>query len=166
VSKQVDRAAVKRAYLDSTDSMAQVAQRFGLTSRTVERWASEEGWAAERKGRSLSNEPAKAVVTEVLPTEPMPKPQPIARRRATEQIDELEIIDTAILDIRAAMGGGSDSVDLRSLGSAASGLCRLVELRLKLQPKTAADLAKQAMQLGIKPETFLQALAEQWQQQA
>lgn len=141
--------------------MAQIAKRFGITDRTVERWASEEGWAAERKGRSLPNEPV-AVAAEVLP--PEPKPKPIARRR-TGEIDELTIIDTAITDISAAMGGGGgdeDGVDLRSLSSGASGLCRLIELRRKLQPKTAADFAEQLLALGISPSEFVAELKARW----
>jgi hypothetical protein len=41
-------------------------------------------------------------------------------------------------------------------------LVKLIELEGKLSPATAAELAARAVELGMDPEQFVAALAEQW----
>lgn len=49
------------------------------------------------------------------------------------------------------------------LGSALNGLATLIKLEKELKPATAAELAQQAMALGIKPGEFMQQLREAWE---
>jgi hypothetical protein len=45
--------------------------------------------------------------------------------------------------------------DTRGIGGIATGLCRLIELRNKLVPKSAAELADMAIALDISPQEFI-----------
>lgn len=49
---KADWTAVRLAYVNSSDSYAQLAARFGLTDSAVEKRGEREGWARERRSRS------------------------------------------------------------------------------------------------------------------
>jgi hypothetical protein len=143
----------KEAYLSSSDSLAAIAMRFGISKRAVEKKASEEGWTDKRNGGSK-----KQVIEISLPT-----PKRNFRHRHQPEMDEIEIIDSAIASLSAVISSGEDT---RSVGSCATSLCRLIELRNKLVPKTVFDLADMAVALDISPQEFVRALSDKWQQRA
>ncbi|MCC5636297.1 hypothetical protein LC593_10595 [Nostoc sp. CHAB 5844] len=143
----------KDAYVTGTESLAAIALKFGISKRAVEKRASDEGWAALRQAGS--GQPPKTIRT---PTPSLPRP------RQQAQTDEVEIIDTAIASLSGILAGGME--DTRGIGGIATGLCRLIELRNKLVPKTAADLADMAISLDISPTDFINALRDKWQKKA
>ncbi|PHJ65149.1 hypothetical protein VF05_21670 [Nostoc linckia z3] len=132
--------------------------RFGISKRAVEKRASDEGWAALRQAQN-GQQPKNAVRAST----PIPYSPP-SNRRDLREIDEVEIIDCAIASLSCILAGGGE--DTRGIGGIATGLCRLIELRNKLVPKTAADLADMAMALGISPQDFIRALNDQCQKKA
>jgi hypothetical protein len=142
----------KEAYVTSTESLAAIAMRFGISKRAVEQRASDEGWAALRKGQSQPK------------TTRTPAPTPPTSRRHPQELDEVEIINDAIASLSGILSGSME--DTRGIGGIATGLCRLIELRNKLVPKTAADLADIAIALDISPAEFISALNNQWQKKA
>ncbi len=152
-SKTWDKA--KKDYTTGTESLAAIAMRFGISKRAVEKRASDEGWAALRQAQQ--GEQPKTVRTSA------PTPPPPSRHRQ-QGLDEVEVIEEAIASLSAILSGGME--DTRGIGGIATGLCRLIELRNKLVPKTAADLADMAMALGISPTEFIRALNDQCQKKA
>jgi transposase-like protein len=157
------RKEIAKQALLAGETIASIASRLGVSRRTIERWADDGAWREQRASNVVSlpaPKPAKAQKATPCSPEPVPR---IRRQRG--QIDEIEIVEIAITDLAAAMGAAS-SEDLRSLGSLAGGLCRLIELRLKLQPRTAAELAEQVLALGVSPAEFINELKQRWAQSA
>ncbi len=140
--KKIDWETIKRAYLASGESYAAIADRFGVSLRSVEQHAADDGWHTSRTG--LGEKP------KVNKTRPTP--------RDRGPIDQIEVIESAIADLSA------DLVDspIRSKESAATALVRLLEYREKLLPTTPAELAERAIALGISPDAFLEELRKAW----
>jgi CRP-like cAMP-binding protein len=158
-SKTWDEA--KNDYVNGTESLAAIAMRFGISKRAVEKRASDEGWAALRQAQS--GQPSKTIRTHT----PAPLPPLLSetlrerQSRQPQEKDEVEIINDAIASLSGILSGKVE--DTRGIGGIATGLCRLIELRNKLVPKTAADLADMAIALGISPAEFIRALNDQAQ---
>lgn len=150
--------------------MATIAAQFGLASRTVERWAKndpEGEWFTLRQAKKVVsiNQPAKPKPHPVNNPNPTPAREPVrVRRRDRGEIDELELVDIALCDVSAVMGGGE--IDAKGIGSCATALCRLVELRLKLKPRSVAELAELAIGLGVSPAEFARELRQAWEKRA
>jgi hypothetical protein len=145
VANRIDWKEVKEAYIKGSESLAAIALRFGISKRAVEKRAADEGWKALRESVG----------------------KPLRRHKASPHstaVDEIEIIDSAIASLSAILSSGIE--DTRGIGGIATGLCRLIELRNKLVPKTAADLADMAIALGLSPAEFIRALNDQWQKKA
>ncbi len=162
MSGRVDPQIVKQAYLESGESIAAIAAQFGISERTIYRWmeADPEGdWVALRKARGIVK-PKLQVISNATPHTLLPPP---ARPRRSGDINELEIVDLAISDLSTKIAG---DIDARSLGGCAGALCRLIELRRKLVPPTAAALAEQVIALGISPSEFVAELKKRWAQGA
>jgi transposase-like protein len=170
---------VEQAYLNSNDSLAAIAAHFSIGQRTVEGWASDGGWDALRKTQKVVPiGEARAKTQNAKPqsvNRPSPTPEdypPIRSRRRAGQIDELEVVESAIVNLDLLLGGmcgmSSDDrvIDTRGIGGVAGALCKLIELRLKLKPRTAAEVAEMAIALGVRPNEFMQALAEAWKLRA
>ncbi len=150
----------KDAYVNGTESLAAIAMRFGISKRAVEKRASDEGWAALRQ--SQNGVQPKTTVRSSTPTPYSPFSN--RHRDELQELNEVEIIDSAITSLSKILAGGGE--DTRGIGGIATGLCRLIELRNKLVPKTAADLADMAIALGISPAEFIRALNDQCQKKA
>jgi hypothetical protein len=150
VPKKIDWDEIKKAYLEGAESYASLAMRFGVGKSTIEARASAEGWAALKKQGKA----------------PVPPQKPQIRPRVTQgnTLDEVEIIEGAIISLSGYLLGGAE--DTRGIGSIAGGLCKLIELRNKLVPKNATDLADMAIELGITPKDFIRALSDKWQERA
>ncbi|NDJ20985.1 hypothetical protein GS682_04860 [Nostoc sp. B(2019)] len=158
----------KDDYVSGTESLAAIALKFGISKRAVEKRASDEGWAALRQG--AEPKPVRASLPPLPTSGKSDRRTPAIgtfqenRSRPQLQTDEVEIIDVAIASLSAILSGGME--DTRGIGGIATGLCRLIELRNKLVPKTAADLADMAIALGISPTEFIRALNDQCQKKA
>lgn len=149
--KKIDWAEIKKAYLEDGESYASLALRFNVGKSTIEARASSEGWAALKKGG----------VSRVNQGD-TPKPQIRTRMPSTQGIDEIEIIEDAI----AKMSADLHVAEPKSAEGAANAIAKLIELHNRLTPKTAADLADMAIELGISPKDFVRALSDKWQERA
>lgn len=175
------RIEAKKLSLEQGLTQAAIAQQLSVSTRTIERWASEDGWGARKKAQSKV----------VLISEAKPKPQPSLQaapasthsnppstrpRRQRGEIDELEIVEGAIANLSLLLGdtdrdcmeneyGRVKPIDTRGIGGIAGALVRLLEYRRKIQPPTAADLAEQVIALGISPSEFVAELKQRWQLQ-
>lgn len=145
----------KQAYVCGGESLEAIATQFGISKRAIEKKASEEGWAALRKAKAIPKPPTHSPTPSTKSFNPKPT------RRAAD-IDELEIIELAINDVSTGLALAATE-DLRSLGGCATGLCKLIELRRKLSPPTAAELADQVLALGIDPKEFALELKRLWE---
>lgn len=142
------QAAAKRDFQNG-DTFIKIAERYKVSTKTVQRWAKAGHWRAEAVADNIV--PLKAEFRE-------------RRERQPANINELEIVDFALEDLSAIMA--AETVDVKAVGSIASALCRLIELRLKLKPRTASELADMAVALGLKPSDFAQELKERWSRTA
>jgi hypothetical protein len=166
--KKIDWKAIEKAYRSSDDSPAALALRFGVSKRSIEIKAEQEGWKASRE--------AKTIVTasrSVNDSDPTPHRNPPARRsRGSGDIDELEIVEEAIVYLSMLLGGmsgGSEDrpIDTRGIGGVAGAMVKLLEYRRKnLKPATAADVANLAIALNIPPHEFVAELKRAWQLRA
>lgn len=152
----------KDAYLGSSDSLAAIAMRYGISKRAVEQRASEEGWAALRQPKKVAAKPAAAAA----PSDDAP-PVRVTYPRQRGELDEIEIVESAISSLSVMLMGVNDRgedvpVDTRGIGGIAGALVRLLEYRRKIKPPTAADLAEQAIALGLSPQEFTRELRERW----
>lgn len=156
------RAEAKRLHATEGLTQGEIADRLGVCRRTVERWAVADDWATRRPGGKSAKE-----VVETSATAPG-KPAPIDIRARVakmkseytpEDIDELFLLDRALVTVAEVMGG---DVAIRDIGTCASALCKLIELRLKLKPRSASQLAEMAIELGVTPAEFVAELKRHW----
>ena len=149
-----DQSEAERLYLTQGWTMAAIAQKLNVTSRTIERWAKAGEWAAKKKA------------SKVVSINQSAREEPTARvQRSRGALDDIEIVETAISDISSAMTGAG-SEDVRSLGGLATALVKLLEYRRKIQPPTAAELAEQVLAMEISPSEFVAELKQKWLQRA
>ena len=132
----------------------QIAAELGVSERTVKRWAKAGGWG----GDTVTKETAKVVSLADRSAPP--------RSRQRGQIDRIEIVEMAIANLSELLRSDHISVNSPGVGSTASALVRLLEYHHKICPPTVSDLARQAMEMGIRPNEFLDALRNEWQQRA
>lgn len=150
---------VRQSYVGSNKSLAAVAAEFGVSTRTVELWAAAGKWDAIRRGQNI---------VQFSPSERKPR----AISRSSYDINEPEIIDGLICGLNglllAMMGKPEDNriIDIRTIGTTATAMVKLLEHRRKIHPPSILDLAGMAIDLGYTPQSFMQALNELWQQQA
>lgn len=154
--KIIDWEAIYRHWKKTGANSSAIARKFGISKRAVDERIPQ--W------RASSDAPANKIVQ--LQAQQRPPVTPAVAVRRAEQSDDLTIVGNAIQDVAAALGKAANGEDLRSLGGIATGLVRLIELKLKLQPRTAAELAEVAISQGVRPEDFLKALKDQWQLRA
>jgi len=154
------QAEAKRLYLEEKWTMEAIAAHFGVSLRTIERWASDGAWTAQKKG-------GKVVSIESKPKPRRDEPGVVRSRRSPGELDELEIVEGAIASLAAALeGDGEGKIDARSMGGIAGGLVKLLEYRRKVQPQTAAEVVELAIGLGISPNEFIDQLEVAWQRRA
>lgn len=145
---RIDWSRIEQAYLDGSETLEQVARRFGVSERAVKGKASQEGWVARRKALRRESRAERIIY---FPATPGP---------TSRDPDELAILDRAICNLDALLS--KPSVDGRTVGPIASALVKLLEYRRKLQPPTAADLAEQLLALQISPAELVSELKKRW----
>jgi transposase-like protein len=170
-----DQQQAKKLYLDDGLTMDAIAQKLGVSRRTVERWS-----ASDPEGKWTDLKLAQKVVSFVRPdsaehsrpVERRDEPVKVRPRRQRGQVDELEIVESAIVNLDLLLGcmcgasGDDRPVDTRGVGTTAGALVKLLEYRRKVQPPTAAELAEQVLALNINPAEFAQELKRAWQLRA
>ena len=152
----MDRKDQSKALFLNGETIQAIADRFNISRRTVERWADAGNWREEKEQQSNVVPLAKPKQPKLVTHPPIRAPL----RRSDSGIDDLEVIEGAIAELSASLPVAED----KSKGGIATALGRLVELRQKMQPKTAAELAQQVIDLGISPAEFVAELKEKWQQ--
>lgn len=139
------------------EKIATIAARLGVSRRTIERWAGEGAWREKRSSNVVTIKPKD------FTADSNESPPPTRRRSRGGEIDELQIVNDAIGDVAYVLSG---DIPHGAIGSCATALCRLIELRLKLKPRTAADLAELAIGLGMSPGDFARELRIAWEKRA
>lgn len=149
----------KRLYLEG-DTLASVALKIGRSKRTVERWSSEGGWEALKNGMPGNSKFEKKAIALIESSEKKLNEVKTRVEVRSAVRETIEGVNTAINYLMDAIE--TQEAKAKSLEGCVSALAKLFELREKLQPKTAADLAKMAIELGLKPEDFATELRDQW----
>lgn len=157
-------------------TIAAIAAQLSVSRRTIERWADDGVWR-EKRGNVVSiNQPSKP--QPVNNPNPTPTREPArVRRRDRGEIQELEIVESAISSLHLLftdMAAGPDEdengrikpIDTRGIGTIGGALVKLLEYRRKIQPPTAAELAEQAIALGMSPAEFARELRQAWEKRA
>lgn len=147
------KAQVKRAYVNSKMTPADLAKQFGVSDRSIQNWAKNEHWDAERTAQNVID----------LETARVPRERPPSRVRAGAD-DALSIADTVISDLQGELVRGD--VTAKDKAAVANSLKAWVEFRRKLKPPTVADLVELAIELGITPDEFLTSLRDAWTKRA
>jgi hypothetical protein len=127
------KAQIKRAYVNSKATAVELAERFGVSDRSIQNWAKNEHWDAEREANSV-------VSGNVIDLESarQPRENPRSVRRGNPQgMSSIEVVNEAIADL---YGDLSNAVG-KDKAAIANALQRLIEYRDKLQPPTLDDLA-------------------------
>lgn len=132
---------------------------------TIRKWSVSGHWRALQL--AAAEQPAKeaAIAAKTKPQNrpDSPRPATVATLQGhRERKADLEHVLDAIAEVVAAIGEARAERDYRPIGSLATALCKLIELKLKLSPQSAADLAERAVELQLTPEAFLDELAEAW----
>lgn len=139
------KAAIKAAYLGSkitpTAAVRQIAAEFNLNARTIWGWISKESWDLEKQTQKIINFDAN-------------KTREPRQRRSDAPIDQLEIIENAIRDLRDDLSVAEG----REKAQIANALKGLLEYHGKLKPMSARELATRVVDLGISPAEFVAEL--------
>ncbi len=138
---------------------AAIASHLGVSTRTVERWASAGGWGGLKQSKVISI----SRKSDTSSSDGSTAPPRRERAGVSRDIDELTVVNGAIADLSAALSAVEDE---RALGGLAGGLVRLLEYRRKTNPPTVGELADQLIALGIDPTDFVMELRRRWQLEA
>lgn len=162
--KQIDWEAIRKYWQQTGASSQAIADQFGVSKRSVDerlpKWRETEKSA--QKVVPIAEAKAKA---KSVNTDPTPYRNPPSVRRQKSQVDEVEIVENAIVSLDSLLSCCSPE-DTRGVGGIAGALVKLLEYRRKIQPPTAAELAEQAIALDLRPDEFMQALRDAWRLRA
>ncbi|MUH00817.1 hypothetical protein F7734_54535 [Scytonema sp. UIC 10036] len=153
---------IRSAYIEGQATLAELALRYGVGKSTLMNRASAEKWTTLKKAGVTESESSKTDDTddsydvEILQPKIKPKLRVITPGSYFQQTEE--ILDDAILSLHETL----PQARVKSLEAAAIALARLLELRQKMTPPTAVDLAERAIELGIDPHMFMRELKEKW----
>ena len=128
------------------ETIVAIAQKLGVSRRTIERWANEGAWR-EKRGNVVSIAAARDRHSD-----------------DSDDFDYLELVDRCLS--RIAEISESSEVDARSSAPLATALVKLLELRLKLKPRSVTELIEMAIDTGITPSELVAELRKAWAQRA
>lgn len=128
------KAQIKRAYMNSNLTPADLAKQFGVSDRSIQNWAKTEHWDAERTAEALVSQNVVSIETARQPRE---NPRSI-RRVTPEDLPSIDIVNQAIADLHGDMASAINPKDKAAIANALRGL---LEYREKLQPQSVDDLA-------------------------
>ncbi|MHC5915869.1 MAG: hypothetical protein ACYTXE_33840 [Nostoc sp.] len=153
-------AQIEEFYLsDGSQTYLSLSERFGVGKSTLERIGKERNWARKRDQQSSDHLIEQAAIV----GESLARLNPDALTEFDEfsQRRLLKIIRKGLLVFEAVIDQNANNP--RILASLAGGLTKLVEVHLKLQPLTAADLVETLIKLDIGPQEFLAQLQQEKQ---
>lgn len=154
--KRVDWDKIREDFFETQDSYAAIALRHGVSKRSVEVRASEEGW----KGVKRASSPQAMV--EVLESDRIARHQ--QQREAVKEkagsINEREIVNTSVFVLYQLIAGmvHDPVIDTRGIGSLTSSLVKLLEFNRKINPPTVAALVDLIIELNISPSELIAEL--------
>ena len=145
-------------------SQAAIAKRLGIGKTTITDYkkqdkGTERDWdkhRADLKGKTPPPRPN--LVTFERPRGG--KAKAAAPERSLHDLDHAELAHEIVTSTASLIRSGDIPP---ALGSALNGLLAWVKFEQEMRPATAAELAQQAMALGIKPGEFMQQLREAWE---
>ncbi len=149
---------IEQFYLDhESETYASLSERFSVGKSTLERIGKQRGWSKRRDQQSSD----KLIEQAVIVGESLARlsPNALAEFDQFSQRRLLKIIQKGLLVFEAVIDQNADNP--RVLASLAGGLTKLVEVHLKLQPLTAADLVETLIKLDVGPQEFLAQLQQQ-----
>lgn len=162
------RTKARKLY-DQSWTFSAIAREIGFDRNTIARWAKEENWRELNLAEELSpptptkkqsqRKQTKATAAKVVQLRSAEGEQVEAPR---DELDNLEMVVTALGYVCDSIRDAAAEHDYRGLGILATSLEKLIQLRLKLSPQSARALAQRAIELELTPESFIDALAEQW----
>lgn len=148
---------IRSAYVRGQATLAELALRYGIGKSTLMNKSCQEGWTALKKAGA----PSESTDDDTDKTDNIDAPQ-IKRSKVTTSASYFqeteEVINNAILILNQSL----PEARVRSAEATVLALCKLLELRQKLAPPTAADLAERVLELGISPYEFVKELREKW----
>ncbi|NEZ61999.1 hypothetical protein D0962_04285 [Leptolyngbyaceae cyanobacterium CCMR0082] len=144
-------SAVKSAYLNRNEKprLKDLSREFGVSTGAISTRRKGENWDKLRDD-AQANIRAERIQS--------------ARKafvNAGQNLDDLTILEATIADMYFEMS----ATVANSKEGCANAVTSLIKAKRELFPPTALELARMAVQLGIKHEDFLEALKELWEQE-
>lgn len=154
-------AQIEQLYLsDPAQTYATLSKKFQVGLSSLERIGKQRGWSKRRDQQSSDQ----LIKQSIIVSESLAKlnPDVLSEFDQFTQRRLLRIVQKGLLAFEAAIDKSS-SDNPRLLSSLASGLSKLIEVHLRLQPLTAADLVEVLVRLDVGPDEFLSELRQQKQ---
>ena len=142
---------IRLAYEAGEGSYRELAARFNVSFGTLQDVAKRESWV---KGYDKTHDKIKEQTRVKLAEEK-------ATIKAKGIAADLQVLDSAI----ATLALSATTVEPKSQEGAYNAIANLIKIKNQIAPPSAEDLADIAIANGIKPEEFILALAQKWQQQ-
>lgn len=153
-------AEIEEIYLSNEmETYSSLAKRFQVGLSSLERIGRQRGWSKKRDQQNSDQ----MIKQSVIVSESLARinPNALAEFDQFSQRRILKIIQKGLLVFEGVIDQNANNP--RVLASLAGGLTKLVEVHLKLQPLTPADLVKILVKLDVGPEEFLSELRQQKQ---
>lgn len=164
--KRLDEQLVSKiegVYLkDEAETYASLSERFSVGKSTLERIGKERNWARKRD-QQKARRAEKIIKQSATVSQSLEQ----LNLNALAEFDEftqkrlLKTVQRGLIAFEFVIGQNVDNP--RVLASLAGGLAKLVEVHLKLQPLTAADLVETLIKLDVGPQEFLAQLQQEKQ---
>ena len=151
---------IEAAYLASeSETYDSVAKRFRVSVASVERLGKEREWSKRRGEKKITN-------AQRLSSQLSQKADEAIENCDVSDIPDfdkarlLRIVRKGLLAFELAFDQNSDSPNPKVLSPLASGVEKLIQLHLKLDPPSIADLVEELILAGVGPDEFLAELRE------
>lgn len=153
-------AEIEKIYLDNElETYSSLAKRFQVGLSSLERIGKQRGWSKRRDQQSSD----KLIKQSAIVSEVLEKLIPNALTEFDEFTQKrlLKTVQRGLITFEFAIEQNVDNP--RLLPGLASGLSKLVEAHLKLQPPTVADFVEILIRADIGPDEFLTQLRQEKQ---
>lgn len=155
-------AEIEELYLSNqSETYSTLAKRFQIGLSTLEREGRKRNWARKRDQQSSD----KLIKQSAIVSEVLEKLIPNALTEFDEFTQKrlLKTVQRGLITFEFVIEQNVDNP--RVLAGLASGLTKLVEAHIKLQPPTVADFVEILIRADIGPDEFLSQLKQQKQSQ-
>jgi len=153
------RTATKAMY-ERGMAVTAIADKQGISRRTVTDWAKQGGW--QRPADRAAAEASAAGGTGGGGDGASGDQGDSAGKRTAGPPDIDQILAETIADLRSAMTATQKNYDFRPLSNLAMAVLKCLEAWERRHPASPAALAMLAIEMGMKPRVFMEAVAEAW----